>query len=77
MRVKLLGAIAKAHGYDYLRELVKPLLDMMAALPVPHSFILDPARAPEAEVLENQRTIKHVTQAFVQMVCDSAGIMPP
>ncbi|KAI5118442.1 hypothetical protein M0805_000576 [Coniferiporia weirii] len=76
MRIKLLCAFAKIHGYDYLRQLVKPLLDQMCILTQQYSFVLDPARASDEEVKENQETIKFFTQAFLQIVCNSASGMP-
>ena len=76
MRIKLLCAFAKIHGYDYLRQLVKPLLDKMCLLPPNITFILDPAKATDAEVRENQDTIKVFADAFLHIVCNSASAMP-
>ncbi|KAH8118768.1 hypothetical protein DFH11DRAFT_1839273 [Phellopilus nigrolimitatus] len=76
MRIKLLCAFAKVHGYDYLRQLVKPLLDKMCDLTRSQSFILDPAKASEEEVRGNQRAVEVFTQAFLQIVCNSASGMP-
>jgi len=76
MRIKVLGAFAKLHGYDYLRNLIKPLLDRMFALTVNQSYILEPDKAPEEEVRSNQETIKIFTQAFLHIVCNSAAGMP-
>ncbi len=76
MRIKVLGAFAKLHGYDYLRKLVKPLLDKMFVLTSGQTFILEAEKASEEEVRENQETIKVFTQAFLNIVCNSASGMP-
>lgn len=78
MRIKVLGAFAKLHGYDYLRKLVKPLLDKMFTLTGASgsTFILEVEKASEEEVHENQETIKVFTQAFLNIVCNSAPGMP-
>lgn len=77
MRIKLLCAWAKIHGYDYLRQLIKPLLDKMCDITQQQStFILDPSKASEKEIKENQEIIKIFTGAFLQIVCNSAPVMP-
>ena len=76
MRMKLLCAFAKSHGYDYLRMIIKPVLDQMVTLASSHSFQLDPARTSEEEVKDNQEVIKVFAQAFLQIVCGSASAMP-
>ena len=76
MRMRLLCAFAKLHGYDYLRQLVKPLLDKMCVLTVGNSFILDSQTASEEDIADNQETIKFFTQAFLTIVCNSAPGMP-
>lgn len=76
MRIKLLCAFARIHGYDYLRQLVKPLLDKMCLLPATITFNLDPTKSSEAEVRENQETIKLFADAFLGIVCNSASVMP-
>lgn len=76
MRMRLLCAFAKLHGYNYLRQLVKPLLDKMCELTANNSFILDLQTASEEEVADNQETIKFFTQAFLSIVCNSAVAMP-
>ena len=76
MRIKLLCAFAKIHGYDYLRKLVKPLLDKMCNLDHPPSFILDSSKVSESEVAENQDAITLFADAFLTIVCGSAYTMP-
>lgn len=77
MRIKLLCAFAKIHGYDYLRRLVKPLLDMMSQGEHEAStFILDPAKTTEEDVENNRKTIKILAENFLSIVCDSASTMP-
>jgi neurofibromin 1 len=74
--MRLLCAFAKLHGYDYLRQLVKPLLDKMCDLTLGNSFILDSTLAAEEEIADNQETIKFFAQAFLNIVCNSASGMP-
>ena len=77
MRIKLLCAFAKIHGYDYLRRLVKPLLDMMCQpIHETSSFILDPAKTSEEDVENNRRAIKILAENFLTIVCESASTMP-
>ena len=76
MRIKLVIAWAKIHGYDYLRLLIKPLLEEMYTLPQMTTFVLDPTKASEKEIKHNQEVIKVLTGAFLQIVCTSANAMP-
>lgn len=76
MRMKLLCAFAKIHGYDYLRKLVKPLLDKMCTMDHPPSYILDSSKVSDAEVSDNQRAITLFADAFLTIVCGSAYTMP-
>ncbi|TDL29911.1 hypothetical protein BD410DRAFT_780416, partial [Rickenella mellea] len=78
MRTLLLCAFAKLHGYDYLRSVLKPLIDQMCALPDDCSFELDPAKAlPGQDIKKNQETVKFVTQAFLDIICSSVSALPP
>ncbi|KAL5507799.1 IRA2 [Sanghuangporus vaninii] len=77
MRIKLVCAFARIHGYDYLRRLVRPLLDMMCQPRHEAStFILDPSKTTEEDVESNRRTIKILAENFLTLVCDSANTMP-
>lgn len=76
MRIKLLCAFAKIHGYDYLRQLVKPLLDQICSVTAGHTFILEPTKASKEEIAQNQKIIELLAQAFLSIVCGSAGAMP-
>ena len=76
MRMKLLCAFAKQHGYDYLRSLVKPFLERMFDCTKDLSFILDPARVSETELNQNRDAIRVWTEAFLHIVCQSANGMP-
>lgn len=76
MRMKLLCAFAKQHGYDYLRSLIKPFLERMCQCTADYSFILDPLRASEDELTKNRTAVEFWTEAFVKVVCQSANGMP-
>lgn len=77
MRVRLLGTFAKFHGYDYLRKILKPLIEQLCDLPDNHTFELDPSRAEPAEIARNQETITVAARAFLNVICSSARILPP
>ena len=77
MRIKLVCAFARIHGYDYLRRLIKPLLDMMCqARHETSSYILDPSKTTEEDVEHNRKAIKILAENFLTLVCDSANTMP-
>lgn len=77
MRTLLLCAFAKLHGYDYLRTVLKPLIDHMCSLPEGFSFELDPAKTPAQNIVRNQETVKLVASAFLDIICASAPALPP
>lgn len=77
MRIKLLGAFAKIHGYDFLRQLVRPLHELMRTPAYERaSFILDPTKVPEEEVLENRRIVQELAMHFLGLVCASHHGLP-
>lgn len=73
---KLVTAFAKIHGYNYLRGLVKPLILLMKELPAGHSYEMDPSKAKEQDLLENQRTVEYVASKFLSLVTSSLPQMP-
>ncbi|KAG9015978.1 Ras GTPase activating protein ira2 [Tulasnella sp. 427] len=77
MCTRLLSAFARLHGYNYLRSLLSPLIQQMSAMPAGHSYELDPSRLKEGEnVEENERNLKFICQAFLDVICDSPSIFP-
>ena len=77
MRVRLLCAFAKLHGYDYLRTVLKPLIDQMCSFPEECNFELDPARAAGQDIRHNQEAIIVLAKAFLDIICASATALPP
>ena len=76
MRMKLLCAFARMHGYDYLRKVIQPVLQEMRELASTNTFLLDPDKASEDEIEQNQKVIKVFAQGFVNIVSGSFSIMP-
>ncbi|KAG8959528.1 Ras GTPase activating protein ira2 [Tulasnella sp. 419] len=78
MCTRFLSAFAKIHGYNYLRTLLSPLIHQMSVMPVGHSYELDPTKARPGEDLdENERNLKFICQAFLDVICGSVAILPP
>lgn len=78
MCTRVLSAFARLHGYNYLRSLLSPLIAQMSAMPAGHSYELDPTRLKEGEsVEENERNLKFICQAFLDVICESVAILPP
>ncbi|KIO22012.1 hypothetical protein M407DRAFT_28426 [Tulasnella calospora MUT 4182] len=77
MCTRLLSAFARLHGYNYLRSLLSPLIQQMSAMPPGHSYELDPTRLREGEDIdENERNLKFICQAFLDVICESVAILP-
>ncbi|KAG8981934.1 Ras GTPase activating protein ira2 [Tulasnella sp. 425] len=77
MCTRLLSAFARLHGYNYLRSLLSPLIQQMSAMPPGHSYELDPSRLREGEdIEENERNLKFICQAFLDVICESVAILP-
>lgn len=74
---KFVTAFAKIHGYNYLRGLIAPLITFMKELPVGHSYEMDPSKAKEQDLLENQRTVEYAASKFLSLVTSSLPQMPP
>lgn len=77
MRVRLLCAFAKLHGYDYLRTVLKPLIDQMCTFPEECNFELDPARSAGQDIRRNQDAVTVLAKAFLDVICSSAPALPP
>lgn len=77
MCTRMLSVFARTHGYNYLRSLLSPLILQMSAMPAGHSYELDPSRLREGEELEdNERNLKFICQAFLDVICESVSILP-
>ncbi len=77
MCTRLLSAFARLHGYNYLRALLSPLIAQMSAMPPGHSYEVDPTRLRDGESLENnERNLKVICQAFLDVICESVPILP-
>lgn len=74
---KFISAFAKIHGYNYLRGLIGPLITFMKELPAGHSYEMDPSKAKEQDLLENQRTVEYAASKFLSLVTSSLPQMPP
>lgn len=73
---KFITAFAKIHGYNYLQGLVRPLITFMKELPPGHSYEMDPSKAKEQDLLENQRTVEYAASKFLGLVTSSLPQMP-
>ena len=72
----LLSTFARLHGYNYLRNLVKHLLDTMAAMPLGTSFEVDPTMAMRKDIMQNQKNVEYVASVFVGLVSSSLPALP-
>jgi hypothetical protein len=71
-----LSAFARLHGYNYLRNLVKHLLDTMAAMPPGTSYEVDPAKAMRQDIMQNQKNVEYVASVFLRLVSSSLPALP-
>lgn len=77
MRNILLTAFCKKYGVGYLRKILSPLMDTMAAHPH-QSYEIDASRAPPGtRVDDNIEVVKTVTKAFLTVILNSVNAMPP
>lgn len=76
MRNLLLTAFCKKYGVNYLRRILSPLVDAMAAQP-DQSYEIDPMRTSVANVAENLEVVKTLTNAFLSVILNSVNAMPP
>ncbi|KAH7343309.1 hypothetical protein B0J17DRAFT_171910 [Rhizoctonia solani] len=77
MCMRVLSAFARMHGYNYLRQILSPLFAQMVAMPADRSYELDPKRPDGKNVEENAKSLSIIAQAFLNVICDSAPILPP
>jgi len=74
---RLLGSFTKIHGYNYLRSLIQPLIQVMRDMPSGHSYDMDPARAVGQDIEQNKKNVEIATTAFLQVVTASIHSLPP
>lgn len=73
---RLLSHFARIHGYNYLRELIEPLMKIMGSLPPGCGYILDPALVTEEELRQNLETVQTVATRFLEIVSSSLPSLP-
>lgn len=73
---RFLSAFAKIHGYNYLRDLVQPLIKTMVDMPPGHGYELDPGKVGEDVATSNQRNVEIVATSFLKIVTSSVPAIP-
>ncbi|KXN84411.1 Neurofibromin, partial [Leucoagaricus sp. SymC.cos] len=73
---KFLSSFAKIHGYNYLRGLIGPLITFMKELPAGHSYEMDPSKAKEQDLVENQKTVEMIREISAYISHRVAEIWP-
>lgn len=76
MSTRLLVSFTKIHGYNYLRSLIQPLVQLMREMPSGHSYDMDPTKAIGQDIDQNRRNVEVVTAAFLQVVTASIHCLP-
>ena len=71
-----LSSFAQIHGYNYLRSLVKHLLDTMVAMPPGTSYEVDPTKARRHDIMQNLKNVEYVASIFVGLVSSSLPALP-
>ena len=74
--VMFLSAFARLHGYHYLRDLVKHLLDTMAGMPPGTSYEVDPTKAMRQDIMQNLRNVEYVASVFLRLISSSLPALP-
>ncbi|EKM59988.1 uncharacterized protein PHACADRAFT_115378 [Phanerochaete carnosa HHB-10118-sp] len=73
---RFLSAFARVYGYNYLRNLIQPLIKTMSSLPPGHAYDLDPSKAPNMDYEQNKHDLIYVASAFLEIVSASAPVIP-
>jgi hypothetical protein len=76
MCTRLIATVAKVHGYNYLRQILDPLVQQMLQLPPETSFGLDPKQATATQIETNVETIRYLAQAFLDVITNSVQFLP-
>jgi hypothetical protein len=73
---RLLSHFARMHGYNYLRDLIEPLMKIMGSLPAGCGYTLDPSLVTEEELRQNLETVETVATRFLEIVSSSSPRLP-
>ncbi|KAF5371189.1 hypothetical protein D9758_004214 [Tetrapyrgos nigripes] len=73
---RFLSAFARVHGYNYLRNLVGPLIKIMEALPAGQGYELDPTKAGDQDVVQNRKNVELVAKSFLDLISSSTSALP-
>lgn len=73
---RLLSAFARIHGYTYLRSLLIPLIKTMTTLPPGRGYELDPSKAGDQDVKQNQKNVELVASSFLEIISASVPALP-
>ena len=74
---RLLNALAKTHGSDYLKETIQPVLYGMYDISNDMYFELDPDKAQTSgNVNQNVQNTKQMAQQFLDAICSSIDRAP-
>ena len=73
---RFLSAFARLHGYNYLRNLVQPLLDTMVAMPPGTGYEVDPNKAMGQDIIQNQKNVEYVASTFLGLISSSLPALP-
>ncbi|TCD61394.1 Ras GTPase activating protein ira2 [Steccherinum ochraceum] len=73
---RFLSAFAKLYGYNYLRSLIDPLLKSMTSAPEGKSYEIDPSRASEQDIMQNQKAVEFVAGTFLEIITSSVPAFP-
>ena len=73
---RFLSAFARLHGYQYLRNLVEPLIKAMQDLPSGSGYEIDPNKAIGQDVYQNQKNVEHVASTFLSLLLSSLPALP-
>ena len=74
---RFLSAFARIYGYNYLRNLILPLVTTMTSLPSGQSYDLDPTKANIQDVAQNQKNLELVALSFLEIIGASVPTFPP
>lgn len=76
MYTRFLSAFAKLYGYNYLRNLIAPLVKNMTALPPGETYDLDPSKVSEQQAASNRKTVEVVASSFLDIITSSVPAFP-
>lgn len=74
---RFLSAFAKIQGYNYLRQLILPIVKSMADLPAGQGYELDPSKANGQNLDQNQSNVQFLTTKFLELIFASRAGLPP